>query len=221
MLAEQLLRDAQRSRDGLLELQHEAEQAQVAYQHAIRRLYAAGGSMREIAGALGLSFQRVHQIVDVSTGKAAVKPRRVTRPTPAGEPSRNANLTCAFCGAAGTQVRKLIAGPGVFICDRCIDLARQADVADDCRANDLTTLVPLGLADAKARCSLCGRRRDETDAMVHALGRPGAGLHPEHTSDAGVSICRDCLRLCENLVAHDARWTKERSAHSSRAVDRA
>jgi hypothetical protein len=36
-----------------------------------------------------------------------------------------------------------------------------------------------------------------------------------------VSICRDCLRLCENLVAHDARWTKERSAHSSRAVDRA
>ena len=78
--------------------------------------------MREIAGALGLSFQRVHQIVDVSTGKAAVKPRRVTRPTPAGEPSRNANLTCAFCGAAGTQVRKLIAGPTVFICDECVEL---------------------------------------------------------------------------------------------------
>ena len=65
-------------------------------------------------------------------------------------------------------------------------------------------LVPLGLADAKARCSFCVRRRDETDAMVHAPRRPGVGLHAEHTSDAGVRICRDCLRLCENLLANDA-----------------
>jgi hypothetical protein len=204
MLDEQLLREAERSRDRLLELQHEAEQAQVAYQHAIRRLHAAGGSMREIADALGVSFQRVHQIVNTSTGKGAVKPRRVTRPTQAGEPNRNANPTCSFCGAAGTQVRNLIAGPGVFICDRCIDLARQTDLAGDRRANDLTMLVPLGLADAQAHCSYCGRRRDQTDAMVHAPHRPGIGLNAEHISDAGVRICRDCLRLCEELLANEA-----------------
>ncbi len=160
--------------------------------------------MREIADALGLSFQRVHQIVNVSTGKGAVKPRRVIRPTPTGEPSRNADDTCTFCGAAGTEVRKLIAGPGVFICDRCIDLARQADVAGDCRANDLTMLVPVDLPDAKPPCGFCGRRRDQTEAMIHAPRRPGVGLHAEHTSDAGVSICRDCLRLCEELLANEA-----------------
>ena len=29
---------------------------------------------------------------------------------------------CSFCGASQDEVRKLIAGPGVFICDQCIDL---------------------------------------------------------------------------------------------------
>jgi ClpX C4-type zinc finger len=209
MLNEQLLREAQRSRDRLLGLQHEAEQAQVAYQHVIRRLHAAGGSMREIAEALGLSFQRVHQIVDVSTGKGAVKPRRVTRPGGNGEPSANAGLTCAFCGAAGSEVRKLIAGPGVFICDRCLDLAHEVDAAGQRRANDLTMLVPLGLAEAKARCSFCGRQRSQTDAMVHAPRRPAVGRHAEQTRDAGVRICRDCLSLCEEILASEAPTDRE------------
>ena len=29
---------------------------------------------------------------------------------------------CSFCGKAQTDVKKLIAGPGVFICDECVDL---------------------------------------------------------------------------------------------------
>jgi hypothetical protein len=200
MLTEQLVREAQRSRDRLVELQREAEQAQVAYQHAIRRLHAAGGSMREIADALGLSYQRVHQIVDVSTGKGAVK-RRVRRPPGSREPSRTADLTCAFCGAAETDLQKLIAGPGVFICDRCVDLAHEVDVEGDGRANDATTLVPLGLDDRKARCSFCGRRRDQAEAMVHAPFRPRVGKYAQRTRDAGVRICRDCLALCAEILA--------------------
>lgn len=31
-------------------------------------------------------------------------------------------LCCSFCGASQEEVRKLIAGPGVYICDQCIDL---------------------------------------------------------------------------------------------------
>lgn len=31
-------------------------------------------------------------------------------------------LCCSFCGATQEEVRKLIAGPGVYICDQCIDL---------------------------------------------------------------------------------------------------
>ncbi len=31
-------------------------------------------------------------------------------------------LSCSFCGKSQKQVLKLIAGPGVYICDECIDL---------------------------------------------------------------------------------------------------
>ena len=31
-------------------------------------------------------------------------------------------LTCSFCGKRQRQVKKLIAGPGVYICNECIDL---------------------------------------------------------------------------------------------------
>lgn len=38
-------------------------------------------------------------------------------------------LHCSFCGKTQEQVRKLIAGPNVYICDECIDLC--ADIIDD------------------------------------------------------------------------------------------
>ena len=31
-------------------------------------------------------------------------------------------LKCSFCGKTQEQVRRLIAGPGVYICDECIEL---------------------------------------------------------------------------------------------------
>src|SRR5215218_3103269 len=34
-------------------------------------------------------------------------------------------LQCSFCGKSQRQVRKLIAGPGVYICDECIDLCNE------------------------------------------------------------------------------------------------
>ena len=35
---------------------------------------------------------------------------------------RTGNLVCSFCGKSQDEVRKLIAGPTVYICDECIDL---------------------------------------------------------------------------------------------------
>jgi ATP-dependent Clp protease ATP-binding subunit ClpX len=35
------------------------------------------------------------------------------------------HLKCSFCGKGQRQVRKLIAGPGVYICDECIDLCNE------------------------------------------------------------------------------------------------
>jgi len=34
-------------------------------------------------------------------------------------------LKCSFCGKSQKQVRKLIAGPGVYICDECVDLCNE------------------------------------------------------------------------------------------------
>ena len=36
--------------------------------------------------------------------------------------SRNINLSCSFCGKSQREVKKLIAGPTVYICDECIRL---------------------------------------------------------------------------------------------------
>jgi ATP-dependent Clp protease ATP-binding subunit ClpX len=44
----------------------------------------------------------------------------VTRPTDSNE-----QLLCSFCGKSQRQVKKLIAGPGVYICDECIDLCNE------------------------------------------------------------------------------------------------
>ena len=38
------------------------------------------------------------------------------------EKTTNGSLSCSFCGKSQKEVKKLIAGPGVYICDECIDL---------------------------------------------------------------------------------------------------
>ena len=35
-------------------------------------------------------------------------------------------LKCSFCGKSQDQVRKLVAGPGVYICDECSDLCNES-----------------------------------------------------------------------------------------------
>ncbi|NTV39395.1 MAG: AAA domain-containing protein, partial [Demequinaceae bacterium] len=44
----------------------------------------------------------------------------MTRPTDSGD-----LLKCTFCGKTQKQVRKLIAGPAVYICDECIGLCNE------------------------------------------------------------------------------------------------
>jgi hypothetical protein len=39
-------------------------------------------------------------------------------------------LACSFCGKDSAQVAKLIAGPGVFICDACVGLCNEILVAE-------------------------------------------------------------------------------------------
>jgi len=44
---------------------------------------------------------------------------------------RSGNQVCSFCGKSQDEVRKLIAGPTVYICDECIDLCNDI-IAEEC-----------------------------------------------------------------------------------------
>ena len=48
--------------------------------------------------------------------------------------NRRRNTRCSFCGKSQDRVRKLIAGPGVFICDECVDLCNDVIREDDQRS---------------------------------------------------------------------------------------
>lgn len=47
-------------------------------------------------------------------------------------------LVCSFCGTSQEEVRKLIAGPGVYICDQCIDLCNDI-ILDEVEEKKTTT----------------------------------------------------------------------------------
>ena len=37
----------------------------------------------------------------------------------------NIDITCSFCGKSHDEVNKIIAGPGVYICDECIQMCSE------------------------------------------------------------------------------------------------
>ena len=57
---------------------------------------------------------------------------------------RSGNLVCSFCGKSQDEVRKLIAGPTVYICDECIDLCNDiiAEEVDHEEALASSSTVP-------------------------------------------------------------------------------
>ena len=47
-------------------------------------------------------------------------------------------LYCSFCGKSQHEVRKLIAGPSVFVCDECVELCNdiiREELEEACRAD--------------------------------------------------------------------------------------
>ena len=73
-LDEHILAEAKEVRQHLVDLETQTAHTRVDYHAAIKKLHAAGGSLREIADALELSHQRVHQIVDGPAGLPGPQP---------------------------------------------------------------------------------------------------------------------------------------------------
>jgi hypothetical protein len=188
-LDRELVREAERAREQLAVAQHAAERAKVDYHHAIRRLHGAGGSLREIAEALRLSHQRVHQIID----EAAEPIRRRWR----REPQRLSGPVgpCSFCGRPREECAKLIAGPGVFICDRCVVQATRlaAGAAVEGQAEGSMRLEPSG---SQVRCSFCGKQARKVRHLVASGLSVSAGKFGDLPR-----ICDQCRDLCLEILA--------------------
>ncbi len=94
-----------------------------------------------------------------------------------------ARCNCSFCGRGGLDVDHLVAGPGVFICDRCVHDATELSAREPTRTPSTRLKV---VADEAAVCGFCGKSAGEVERLV-------AG--PE------ALICDECLALCREI--HD------------------
>jgi len=190
---DELLIEARRAQERLIDAERDADVARAEFYRAVRRLHLHGASLRELASSLGLSHQRVHQIVEEAGGS-----RRWVRIR--GSSGRNRSrdmLACTFCGKTQNEVRKLIAGPGVYICDGCVDLA--VEVITSGRAGH-TAFGPLENVPGEqsgVRCNFCGKDRGQVERVA---------IMPEVTverSSSSAAICSECLVLCGEIITEE------------------
>lgn len=58
-----------------------------------------------------------------ATARRKIRQTEEPRMTPAATPTYAAIVACSFCGKPSTAVRKIVAGPGVYICNECVELS--------------------------------------------------------------------------------------------------
>jgi len=175
-----LLSQARTAEARVIDAEHDAEVARAEFHRAVRRLQLAGGSLREIAEALGLSHQRVHQIVESAGGSRSWRK---------GRPGSGELLSCSFCGKHQKQIKKLIAGPSVYICDECIHRVHAVlATTGKTTSTPIATIGQVSDGDRAERCSFCGKRRHQVAAMA---------------STGSKQICNECVGLCDEILAEE------------------
>ena len=185
---EALLAEARQAQERLIDAERDADVFRAEFHRAVRRLHLHGASLRELASGLGLSHQRVHQIVESAGGSRRWLRRDPARPDPA-------LLHCTFCGKDQKRVKKLIAGPGVFICDGCVGLAKVV-ISDGQPVTTGIAELTAGPGDEpRVLCSFCGKRRDQVAGMVVS------SVQTERKAPA--TTCTECLDLCTEIITEE------------------
>ena len=189
---DELLAEARRAQERLIDAERDADVARAEFYRAVRRLHLHGSSLRELAASLGLSHQRVHQIVEEAGGS-----RRWVR---VGAQRRRPDpglLACSFCGKQQNEVRKLIAGPGVYICDRCIDLAVDVITSGRPARTALGTISNVPEEQSGVRCNFCGKDRGQVERVAIM-----SEVTVERTSSSA-AVCSECLVLCGEIITEE------------------
>lgn len=135
------------------------------YYASIRSLSTGGASLREIAAALGLSHQRVHQLVQ---GEARPKAKRAL--PPALSRVADSAPTCALCDEADVAT-----GARLPICSDCRKTGRIL-MAGQALADDHG--LRLARRHQRPHCLGCGRQPDAGEVFL--AGARGA-------------VCAECL----------------------------
>jgi hypothetical protein len=96
------------------------------------------------------------------------------------DPTPPAVLYCSFCGKTQHEVKALVAGPHVFICDECIDLC--SDIIDE----QLLRLIEGDEASARAMATerlshYANTRARESNAIVSSFSGSSACSHFDTT----------------------------------------
>jgi hypothetical protein len=93
-----------------------AGHGEVGTEHLLAAMVLDPGSRaRRVLSHLGVSIAAVKKGLDGYVGPGKQRRRKRGRVDPA----------CSFCGKSQKQAKKLISGPGVHICDECIDLCNE------------------------------------------------------------------------------------------------
>ena len=180
-----MLAEARQAQERLKHLEHETETARAEFHHVVRRLASEGSQPRDVAAALGLSSQQLHQIVQ----EAGESERRGTPPY--------GGLACTFCGTSQHEVRKLIAGPGVYICDACVELVQGVISSGSAARTRLGPVRPVAEQDGRVRCRFCDKHRDQVTGMASMPAETG------DEASGPAAICDECLSLCIEIIAEE------------------
>jgi hypothetical protein len=175
-----LLREARAAEERLIDAERDAEVARADFHRAIRRLQLAGGSLREIADALGISHQRVHQMV-ADAGGARGWRAGIGRRSKAVPPE----IRCSFCGHLRDAEHRVVAGSRIYICEQCMTLAGKVIATGEVAATPLSAVKTVPADVATAKCSFCGKRRHQVSGIALA---------------AAGTICTECLALCKEIM---------------------
>ncbi|HJY61720.1 MAG TPA: ClpX C4-type zinc finger protein [Streptosporangiaceae bacterium] len=106
-------------------------------------------------------------------------------------------MSCTFCGKTQDEVRKLIAGPGVYICDGCIVLSAGVIRSGHTAHTELGAIVAVPGEQTGVQCTFCGKDRGQVDRIA---------IMPEVTverTSASPAICSECLALCSEIIIEE------------------
>ena len=86
--------------------------------------------------------------------------------------------TCSFCGKSQDEVRKLIAGPTVYICDECIDLCNDI-IAEEVELEGPAS--PVASLNTPTWCRVCRLPKSAEEVVA--------------VSELGFFVCRRCIDM--------------------------